>query len=79
MKRVNNKATTVCFENGAKNNTPCWICGGRINYRTAYRAYRTAATVHYLIPLTEGGDALEPSNLVPAHKQCVPPINSRRW
>lgn len=67
-----NKATTACLKKGAANNTPCWICGRVINYRTA-------ATVHYLIPVTHGGDPLVADNLVPTHKQCVPPTNSRRW
>jgi 5-methylcytosine-specific restriction endonuclease McrA len=68
-----NKAQTACLENGAANRIPCWICGGPINYR------RTEATVHYLIPTADDGSALDPNNLVPAHRECVPPRNSRRW
>jgi 5-methylcytosine-specific restriction endonuclease McrA len=67
-----NRVRKSCLDDGARNNTPCWICGRAISYRTS-------ATVHYVIALADGGDPLDPNNLTPVHKQCVPPINSRRW
>lgn len=66
------RAAAECLKIGAKNNTPCWICGRTIRYRTT-------AAVHYLVAVADGGDPLAADNLVPAHHQCVPPRNSRRW
>jgi 5-methylcytosine-specific restriction endonuclease McrA len=67
-----NRAHKACLENGAANNTPCWICARPIRYRTD-------ATVHYPVPVADGGSALDPDNLVPAHRKCIQPRNSRRW
>jgi 5-methylcytosine-specific restriction endonuclease McrA len=67
-----NRAHKACLENGAANNTPCWVCARAIRYRTD-------ATVHYIARIADGGSALDPDNMVPVHKKCVPPTNSRRW
>jgi HNH endonuclease len=65
-----NKAHKSCLDNGARNSTPCWICGRAISYRTS-------AAVHYLIPLADGGDPLDPNNLVPTHKKGAYPLMAR--
>jgi hypothetical protein len=66
------RAETVCLESGKANRTPCWICGQAIRYGRA-------AVVHRLIEVADGGDAADESNLIPVHKECAPPRNSRRW
>lgn len=66
------KARKACLEQGAANNTPCWVCARPIRYRTD-------TTVHYLVRIADGGDPCDQNNMVPVHKKCMPPTNSRNW
>jgi 5-methylcytosine-specific restriction endonuclease McrA len=65
-------AHKLCLEIAAVSGTPCWICARPIRYRTE-------GSVHYIIRIADGGDPLDQNNMVPTHKQCVPPTNSRKW
>lgn len=72
---------------------PCWWCGREIDYRiTGYEAQRSAwaFTLDHAIPLTRGGDLLDPANARSAHRRCnsqrgnrttqrQPVRASRRW
>ncbi|MGW1039343.1 HNH endonuclease [Streptomyces sp. NPDC002547] len=52
---------------------PCWICGREIDYSlTGYAAQRSrwAFTLDHAIPLTRGGDLLDPTNARSAHRKC---------
>jgi hypothetical protein len=66
------RAAAECLANGAYNHTPCYFCRLPIDYelsRVNHR-HRLAATVHHIIGLAQGGDPLDPYNLVPAHRSC---------
>ncbi|MFJ9895255.1 HNH endonuclease [Streptomyces sp. NPDC091280] len=71
---------------------PCWWCGNEIDYTlTGYAAQRSkwAFTLDHAIPLTRGGDLLDPANARSAHRKCnsargnrivqAQPRASRRW
>ena len=73
---------------------PCWRCGHPIDYSLAsYAAQRSrwAFTLDHAIPLSLGGDLLDPANARSAHRRCnsargnritqAPPQDraSRRW
>ncbi|MEV8245021.1 HNH endonuclease [Streptomyces rochei] len=52
---------------------PCWICGQEIDYTlTGYAAQRSAwaFTLDHAVPLTRGGDLLDPHNARSAHRRC---------
>ncbi|MGW3410259.1 HNH endonuclease signature motif containing protein [Streptomyces sp. NPDC000888] len=56
---------------------PCWLCGEAIRYDITGRLagrHRDAFTLDHLIPLSHGGDLLDPANARSAHRRC----NSRR-
>ncbi|MFE9738825.1 HNH endonuclease [Streptomyces sp. NPDC006477] len=68
---------------------PCWICGHDINPRLDAR-HRLSFTLDHLVPLSRGGDLLNPANARPAHRACnsskgnrtsptAPQRASRRW
>ncbi|MEV0470229.1 HNH endonuclease [Streptomyces prunicolor] len=52
---------------------PCWWCGGPIRYditgRPAQR-HRDAFTLDHALPLSKGGDLLDPANARSAHRRC---------
>ncbi|MEU0109522.1 HNH endonuclease [Streptomyces sp. NPDC006251] len=71
---------------------PCWRCGHPIDYSlTGYAAQRSrwAFTLDHAIPLSLGGDLLDPANARSAHRRCnsargnrisqPQPQASRRW
>lgn len=71
---------------------PCWQCGREIDYTlTGYAAQRDpwAFTLDHAVPLSHGGDLLDPANARSAHRRCnsargnrlTPPNTrtSRRW
>lgn len=74
---------------------PCWVCGRAIDYSlTGYAAQRSAHafTLDHAIPLSLGGDLLDPLNARSAHRRCnsargnrvltptpAPTRASRRW
>ncbi|MFS0697769.1 HNH endonuclease [Streptomyces nitrosporeus] len=71
---------------------PCWICGRDIAYNiTGPEAgkHPGAFTLDHLIPLSRGGDLLDPTNARSAHRRCnsrrgnrmatAQPQASRRW
>lgn len=68
------RAEAECLDTGKINDTPCFICGGRINYELRPRHHRTAVA-HNIDPDPDHID------LTPAHKQCAEPQqpSSRRW
>lgn len=52
---------------------PCWLCGGEIAYWiTGPEAGRhpEAFTLDHAIPLSLGGDLLDPANARSAHRRC---------
>jgi len=66
------RAQAECMHAGAMNNTPCWLCGQPINYEMTkvLHLHPLAGTAHHIVGLAEGGDPLDPANLVPAHRRC---------
>ena len=63
---------TLCQQQRALG-LPCWICGKDIAYEiTGLEAsrHRWAFTLDHLLPLTKGGDLLDPSNARSAHRRC---------
>lgn len=52
---------------------PCWLCGQDIDYQADAR-HRLSFTVDHAVPLSKGGDLLNPANARSAHRAC----NSRR-
>ncbi|MFD9211603.1 HNH endonuclease [Streptomyces sp. NPDC059544] len=66
----------LCVEQRALG-LPCWICGEAIDYElTSLAAQRSpwAFTLDHLVPLSRGGDLLDPANARSAHRRC----NSQR-
>jgi 5-methylcytosine-specific restriction endonuclease McrA len=52
---------------------PCWLCGHAIAYSiTGPLAGRhpLAFTLDHLLPLSRGGDLLDPANARSAHRRC---------
>lgn len=52
---------------------PCWWCGRPIDYRlTGPAAQRSpwAFTLDHALPLSRGGDLLDPANARSAHRRC---------
>lgn len=52
---------------------PCWLCGSDIDYDITGREAGThpmAFTLDHLIPLSRGGDLLDPANARSAHRRC---------
>ena len=52
---------------------PCWICGRDIDYSItgpAAQRSRWAFTLDHYVPLTRGGDLLDPANARSAHRRC---------
>jgi 5-methylcytosine-specific restriction endonuclease McrA len=52
---------------------PCWWCGRPIDYRlTGALAQRSpwAFTLDHALPLSRGGDLLDPANARSAHRRC---------
>ncbi|WP_172384790.1 HNH endonuclease [Streptomyces sp. MNP-20] len=49
---------------------PCWICGHNIPERVDGRRHPLAFTLDHLIPLSRGGDLLDPANARSAHRRC---------
>ncbi|WP_371674455.1 HNH endonuclease [Streptomyces sp. NBC_00289] len=71
---------------------PCWLCGHNIDPRLDPR-HPMSWTLDHLVPLSRGGDLLDPANARPAHRRCnsskgnramatpqvAPQRASRRW
>jgi 5-methylcytosine-specific restriction endonuclease McrA len=67
---------------------PCWLCGHDIDYQADHRD-GASFTLDHAVPLSRGGDLLDPANARPAHRRCnsakgnrVSPRQagtSRRW
>ena len=52
---------------------PCWLCGHDIRYDITGRdagKHPFAFTLDHLVPLTKGGDLLDPANARSAHRRC---------
>ena len=73
---------------------PCWWCGRAIAYAITGREagrHPLAFTLDHLVPLSKGGELLDPANARSAHRRCnsargnrtttaAPPVRaSRRW
>lgn len=52
---------------------PCHICGGEIDYSLP-AGHPMSFELDELVPVSRGGDPLDPSNIAPAHRIC----NERR-
>lgn len=62
----------LCSEQRAMR-LPCWWCGEQIRYDiTGLEASKHpwAFTLDHLIPLSRGGDLLDPANARSAHRRC---------
>lgn len=49
---------------------PCWICGHNIPAGVDGRTHPLAFTLDHLIPLSRGGNLLDPANARSAHRRC---------
>ncbi|MFI6103175.1 HNH endonuclease [Streptomyces sp. NPDC051310] len=52
---------------------PCWLCGEQIRYDITGPAagrHPWAFTLDHLVPLSRGGDLLDPANARSAHRRC---------
>ncbi|MEU0691432.1 HNH endonuclease [Streptomyces uncialis] len=70
---------------------PCWICGHNIPTSVDGQRHPLAFTLDHLVPLSRGGDLLDPANARSAHRRCnsargnrtdaqrQPVRASRRW
>ncbi|MET4925479.1 HNH endonuclease [Streptomyces sp. PSRA5] len=71
---------------------PCWLCGHNIRYDIVgpeAGKHRDAFTLDHLVPLSRGGNLLDPANARSAHRRCnsargnrlttAPVTTSRRW
>ncbi|MEU0359929.1 HNH endonuclease [Streptomyces cyaneofuscatus] len=67
---------------------PCWLCGHNIDTSLDAK-HPMSFTLDHLVPLSRGGDLLDPANARAAHRRCnsargnratIPqPRASRRW
>jgi 5-methylcytosine-specific restriction endonuclease McrA len=67
---------------------PCWICGHNIDPGLDAR-HPLSFTLDHVVPLSRGGDLLDPANARAAHRRCNsargnrttprPLTASRRW
>ena len=67
---------------------PCWLCGHDIDH-TLPATDPWSWTLDHLVPLSKGGDLLDPANARSAHRRCnsargnrtehAQPTASRRW
>ncbi|NUL09080.1 HNH endonuclease [Streptomyces lunaelactis] len=63
---------TLCQQQRALG-LPCWLCGKDIDYSITgplASRHRWAFTLDHLLPLTKGGDLLDPANARSAHRRC---------
>lgn len=52
---------------------PCWLCGHNIAYEIRgplAGRHPLAFTLDHLLPLSKGGDLLDPANARSAHRRC---------
>ena len=49
---------------------PCWICGHNIPADVDGRRHPLAFTLDHEVPLSKGGDLLDPANARSAHRRC---------
>ncbi|MEH0578981.1 HNH endonuclease [Streptomyces sp. B21-108] len=52
---------------------PCWWCGKPIRYDITgplAGRHRDAFTLDHAVPLSRGGDLLDPANALSAHRRC---------
>ncbi|WP_079124904.1 HNH endonuclease [Streptomyces lushanensis] len=59
---------------------PCWLCGHNIPYEIRGRAagqHPLAFTLDHLVPLSKGGDLLDPANARSAHRRCNSALGNR--
>ena len=67
---------------------PCWLCGHNIDTRLTEK-HPLSFTLDHVVPLSKGGDLLDPANARAAHRSCnsargnrtsvKQPRASRRW
>ena len=48
---------------------PCWMCGLPIDYGLPAR-HPDSYELDELVPVSKGGDPLDPANVAPAHRRC---------
>lgn len=63
---------TLCREQRA-HGLPCWLCGHDIRYDIKgpeAGKHPDAFTLDHLVPLSKGGDLLDPANARSAHRRC---------
>lgn len=67
---------------------PCWLCGHNIDPALGAK-HAMSFTLDHLVPLSKGGNLLDPANARAAHRRCnsargnrtsvKQPRASRRW
>lgn len=57
---------------GEAEGIPCYLCHKPINYELTrvLPLHSQAGTTHHIIGLAQGGNPVDPANLVPAHRGC---------
>ncbi|MFE7347511.1 HNH endonuclease [Streptomyces fimicarius] len=62
----------LCAQQRARR-LPCWLCGHNIAYEIRgpeAGKHPDAFTLDHLVPLSKGGDLLDPANARSAHRRC---------
>lgn len=68
-RNANGSARRALRRRVAAMRAPCWICGLPIDYGLPARHPRSYE-LDELIPVSKGGDPLDPANVAPAHRIC---------
>lgn len=68
-RRANGSRRTALRRRLAAMGRPCWICGAPIDYGLP-AGHPHAFEADELVPVSKGGDPLDPSNVAPAHRCC---------
>ena len=68
-RNANGSARRALRRRVAAMRAPCWICGLPVDYDLPARHPRSYE-LDELVPVSKGGDPLDPANVAPAHRIC---------
>lgn len=68
-RNANGSARRALRRRVAAMRAPCWICGLGIDYGLPAR-HPDSYELDELVPVSKGGDPLDPANVAPAHRRC---------
>lgn len=68
-RNANGSARRALRRRVAAMRAPCWICGLDIDYGLPAR-HPDSYELDELVPVSKGGDPLDPANVAPAHRRC---------